>query len=194
MTASANLVFVSDRGSPGLAGCDIPETGKGHRQSSGTSTVLGLDDLVTSELDTCEISANASHGKDSSHTVDKSIVTVSGDLEAGGNLAEQRNNGLARVATNNRNGGISGVLHAGELLGEGLGTNDVQSGHTEQTLGIEDTRSLEDLGGDRDGRVHRVGDNEDESLGGKLGDALDETLHNSGIDLEKVVTGHTGLA
>jgi hypothetical protein len=129
-----------------------------------------------------------------SHTVDKSIVTVSGDLEAGGNLAEQRNNGLARVATNNGNGGISGVLHAGELLGESLGTNNVQGGHTEQTLGVEDTGSLKDLGGDGDGRVHRVGDNEDESLGGKLGDALDETFHDSGINLEKVVTGHTRLA
>ena len=129
-----------------------------------------------------------------SHTGNKSIVSVSRDLEAGGNLAEQRNNGLARVATNNGNGGIGGILHAGELLSESLGTNNVQGSHTEQTLGVEDTGSLEDLGGDGDCGVHRVGDNEDESLGGKLGDALDKTLHNSGIDLEKIVTGHTRLA
>lgn len=31
-----------------------PVAGKSHRQSSGTSTVLGLDDLITTELDTCK--------------------------------------------------------------------------------------------------------------------------------------------
>lgn len=35
----------------------LPVTGVGHGESSGTSTVLSLDDLVTTELDTCLLSA-----------------------------------------------------------------------------------------------------------------------------------------
>ena len=32
---------------------NIPVASKSHRQSSGASAVLGLDNLVTTELDTC---------------------------------------------------------------------------------------------------------------------------------------------
>ena len=128
------------------------------------------------------------------HTLDKGLVAVSGNLEAGGNLAEQRDNCLARVASNDGDGGVGGLLLARVLLGESLGTNDVKGGHTKQTLGVEDTSSLENLGGNRDSGVHGVGDNEGESLGGELGNSLDESLDNSSVDLEKVITAHTGLA
>lgn len=156
----------------------LPETSESHGESSRTSTILSLNDLITTELD----------------TVDQSIVTVSGDLEARSDLAEQRNNSLARVTTDNGDGGLGGVLKTGELLGEGLGTDNVQGGNTEQTLGVEDTGGLEDLGGDGDGRVDGVGDDQGESLGAEFGDTLDQIADNAGVDLEEVVTGHTGLA
>ena len=84
-------------------------------------------------------------------------------------------------------------MQTGELLGESLGTNNVKGGDTEQTLGVENTGVLEDLGGNGDGGVDGVGDDKDESLGAVLGDTLDQITDNAGVDLEKVITGHTGL-
>lgn len=137
--------------------------------------------------------AKVPHGKNS-RTVDKSIRAVSGNLEAGGDLAEQWNNGLARVTTDNGHGSLRGVLELRELLGESLGTNNVEGGHTKQALGVEDTSGLEDLSGDGDGGVDRVRDDKDGGLGAELGDTLDEITNNAGVDLEEVITGHTRLA
>lgn len=129
-----------------------------------------------------------------SHTVDKGVVAVRGDLEVGGDLAEQRNDGLARVTTNDRDGGLGRVVQAGELLSEGFGTDNIQSGDTEQALRVEDTGVLENLGGDGDGGVDGVGNDQSEGLGAELGDALDQITDDRGIDLEEVITGHTRLA
>ena len=98
------------------------------------------------------------------------------------------------MAADDRDSGIGGVLDARELLSEGLGTNNVQGGHTEQALGVEDTSILQNLSGNGDSGVDGVGDDESEGLWGELGNALDKSLDNAGIDLEKVVTGHTRLA
>lgn len=98
------------------------------------------------------------------------------------------------MTTDDGDGGLGGVLQTGELLGESLGTNDVKGGDTEQTLGVENTGVLEDLGGNGDGGVDGVGDDQDESLGAILGDTLNEIADNAGVDLEEVITGHTGLA
>lgn len=97
------------------------------------------------------------------------------------------------MTTDNGNGSLGGVGQTGELLSEGLGANDVQSGDTEQALGVEDASGLEDLGGNGDGRVDGVGDDQSEGLGAELGNTLDQVTDNAGIDLEEVVTGHAGL-
>jgi hypothetical protein len=127
-------------------------------------------------------------------TVDESIVALGRDLEVRGDLAEQGNNSLAGVATDDGDGSLRGVGQTGELLGEGLGADNIQSGNTEQALGVEDASGLEDLGGNGDSRVDGVGDDQNESVGAELGDALDQVTDNAGIDLEEVVTGHAGLA
>lgn len=129
-----------------------------------------------------------------SRTVDEGIIAVSRNLEVRRNLAEQRNNSLARVAANDRDGGLGGVIQAGEFLGEGLGADNVQGSHTEQALGVKDAGSLEDFGGNGDGGVDGVGDDKSEGLGAEFGNALDQITHNSSVDLEEVVTGHTRLA
>lgn len=98
------------------------------------------------------------------------------------------------MTTDDGDGGLGGVLQTGELLGESLGTNDVKGGDTEQTLGVENTGVLEDLGGNGDGGVDGVGDDQDESLGAILGDTLNEIADDAGVDLEEIITGHTGLA
>ena len=82
----------------------------------------------------------------------------------------------------------------GNLGNEGLGADNVQSSDTEQALGVENALGLQDLGADGNGRVDRVRDDEDESLGSNLGSNFDETLDNASINVEKVVAGHSGLA
>ena len=89
---------------------------------------------------------------------------------------------------------VLGVLLADDLGNEGLGTDNVECGDTEQLLGVEDTSGLEELGGNGDGGVDRVGDDKDVGLGAVLGDALNEALDDAGVDLEEVVTGHARLA
>lgn len=50
------------------------------------------------------------------------------------------------------------------------------------------------LCGDGDGRVDGVGDDEDKGLGAVLGDGLGEVAHDTGVDVEEVVAGHSRLA
>jgi hypothetical protein len=127
-------------------------------------------------------------------TLDEGVISVSWNLEARRDFAEQRDDGLARVTTDDGDGSLGGVLMAGELLGEGFGTDDIQGSHAEQTLRVENPGGLEDLGSNGNGRVDRVGDDESESLGAELGNTLDEIAHDAGIDLEEVITGHARLA
>lgn len=156
----------------------LPETGIGHGESSGTGTILGLDDLVTTKL----------------HTVDQSVVLVAGDVDGGVGLAEERQDGLARVAADNGDGQLLGLGLADNLGHKGLGTDNVERGDAKEALGVKDLLGLEDLGRDGDGGVDGVGDDEDEGLGGHLGNGLNQALDDAGVDVEQVITGHARLA
>lgn len=110
-------------------------TGHGHGEGGGTGTVLGLDNLVTTELD----------------AVDKGIAGLAGDGGVVG-LRKQGDDGHTGVATNDGDsltGGV-GVL---DLRDEARGTDDVKGSDTEQTLGVVDVAGLVDLGDDGDGGV-----------------------------------------
>ena len=110
-------------------------SGHSHGEGSGTSTVLGLDDLVTAEL----------------HTVDIVIELLALEVEA--RLREEGNNGGARVAT--YNGDILiGRVGVPDLRDEAGGTDNVESSDTEEALWVVDTLRLEDLGSDGHGGVH----------------------------------------
>lgn len=99
------------------------------------------------------------------------------------------------MTTHNRDSGLAGVtLSTSGILHESLGTDDVEGGDTEQLLGIELASLLQHLGGDRDGAVDGVGDDQDVCVGSIFGDALNKTLDDAGVDLEEVVTGHARLA
>ncbi len=104
----------------------IPVTSKGHGKGGGTSTIFSLDDLVTAKLD----------------AVDQRIVLIIGNADRGGNLAEEGNNGLPRVATDDGNSQFRGVRLAGDLSNESLGTDNIESGDAEETLGVEDALGL----------------------------------------------------
>ena len=98
------------------------------------------------------------------------------------------------MTTDDGNDQILGAGLAGDLSDEGLGTDNVESGNTKEALGVEDALGLEDLGGDGNGRVHGVGDDENESLGCDLGGDLDQALDDTGVDVKEIIAGHAGLA
>lgn len=110
-------------------------TGHGHGEGGGTSTVLGLDNLVTTELD----------------AVDQLVTDGAGDVGVVG-LGEEGNDGHTGVATDDGDVlvGGAGALDLGDEAG---GTDNVQGGDTEEALGVVDTLGLVDLGNDGDGRV-----------------------------------------
>lgn len=149
-------------------------TSHGHGEGGGTSTVLGLDDLVTTKLD----------------TLDELGVGAQVGVAA---LGEERDNGDARVATNDGDVLVLGV-RALDLGNEARGTDDIEGGDTEELLGVVDTLGLEDLLADGDGGVDGVGDDEELGLGGRLGNSLGEVADNGGVGVEEIVTGHAGLA
>ena len=53
---------------------------------------------------------------------------------------------------------LRGILLASDFSHEGLSTDDIKGGDTKKLLGIEYTRSFEDFGGNRNGRVDGVRD------------------------------------
>ena len=110
-------------------------TGHGHGEGGGASAVLGLDDLVTTELD----------------AVDESVAGLTGNVGVVG-LGEERDDGHARVATNDGDGLVGGV-GALDLGDEARGTDDVEGGDTEEALGVVDALALEDFRDDGDGGV-----------------------------------------
>ena len=114
-------------------------TGHGHGEGGRASTVLGLDNLVTTELD----------------AVDKGVTGLTSDGGVTG-LGEQRDNGHTGVTADNGDllaGGV-GLLDLGD---EARGTDNVKGGDTEQTLGVVDTAGLENLRDDGDGGVDLAG-------------------------------------
>ena len=149
-------------------------TSHGHGEGSGTGTVLGLDDLVTTELNTLN------------------QLSVGGEIGVVA-LGEERDNGDTRVTTNDGDVLILGVS-ALELGDEAAGTDDIEGGNTEEGLGVVDALGLENLGADGDGGVDGVGDDEELGLGGGLSSGLGEVTDDGSVGVEKVVTGHAGLA
>ena len=98
------------------------------------------------------------------------------------------------MATNDWDSQILRVLRANDLSDEGLGADDIEGGDTEQALRVENSLGLEDLGGDGDGRVDGIRDDQDVGFGSDLGDDFNETFDDAGVDVEEVVAGHSWLA
>jgi hypothetical protein len=160
-------------------------TSHSHGESSGTGTILSLDDLVTTEL----------------YAADVLGELFLGEVEA--RLAEEGNNGGTRVAANNGYV-LVGRVGVAELGDEARGTDNVEGGHTEEALGVIDTLGLENLGGDGNGGVdleplvelslhncyfqyaYRVGDDEDIGLGGVVGNGLSQVADDRGVGVEQI--------
>lgn len=139
-------------------------TGVTHGEGGRSGSGLGLDDLVTAELD----------------SVDKGLVLLALDVGALAGLAQERDDGDARVSTDDGDVDVLGVGVL-DLAEESRGPDDVEGGDTEESLLVKDTGLLEHLGEDGDGRVDRVGNNQDVGLGRVLGNGLGEVSDDRGV-------------
>jgi len=109
-------------------------TSHGHGESGRSGTTLGLDNLVTTELDTLDVG-----------------VTL-GTLEVVASLGEERDDCSTGVTTNDGDV-LGGRVSALDLGDEARRADNIEGGDTEEALGVVDTLGLEDLSGDGDGGV-----------------------------------------
>lgn len=109
-------------------------TSHGHGERGRAGTILGLDDLVTTEL----------------HAVHIVVELLARQVVAG--LGEERDNGGTGV-TSDDSDVLVGWIGSTDLRDEAGSTDDIESGHTEEAAGVVDTLGLEDLGSNGDGRV-----------------------------------------
>ena len=91
-------------------------------------------------------------------------------------------NSGATVATDNSHGSVIGGSTS-DRSQEASGTDNVQSGDTEDVAGVEDTSLFESLGNDWDGGVDGVGDDEDVSIWSDTGNSGSEVADNGGVGL-----------
>lgn len=108
-------------------------------------------------------------------------------------LAEQRDDGDARVTTNNGDF-LVGRVGTLDLANEATGTDDVEGSDTEESLGVVHATGLEDLCADGDGRVDGVGYDEEVGLGAGFGTGLGKIADDGGVCVEEVVTSHARFA
>ena len=163
-------------------------SGHGHGESGGSGTALGLDDLVTTELDALD------------------VLIALGALERVTGLGEERNNGGSGVTTDDGDG-LVGWVGALELGDEAGSTHDIEGGDTEELLWVVDVLGLEDLGGDWNGGVdledcelrssvvscrtttYWVGDDQDVGVRAMVGACLGELADDGGVGVEQVWIG-----
>lgn len=121
-------------------------------------------------------------------------------------LGQEGNNGNTGVTANDCDFLVRGV-GALELRDEAGGTNDVEGGDTEETLGIIDTLGLEDLfypairtprvraglerkktylSGNGDCRVHGISDNEDVGVRRMVRGGLGQVTDDGSVGVEQV--------
>jgi hypothetical protein len=109
-------------------------TSHGHGERGRTGTVLGLHDLVTTELDAADVLGEL----------------LAGEVVAG--LREEGDDSGTGVAADDSDV-LVGRVGALDLRDEAGGADDIEGGDTEEALGVIDALGLEDLGGDGDGGV-----------------------------------------
>ena len=98
-------------------------------------------------------------------------------------MAQERHDGRARVTTDDGDV-LARWVGRVKLRDEAAGAHHVEGGDTEQLLRVVDTLALEDFGGDGDGAVDWVGDDEDGGVRASVGGGFGEVADNGGVCVE----------
>ncbi len=139
----------------------------GHRQGSASSTILSLDNLVTTVL----------------NTVNNSAVLLALDAFAKLGLAEKGDDGDTGVAADHGDDAFLGVSSR-DTAEETRSTDDVEGCHTEEATRVEDAGFLEGRCDNGNGGVNGVGDDEDVGFGRYACDCLGKITNDGSICLK----------
>jgi len=155
--------------------------GLSHAECRASSSVFGLDDFIATELNAMGQRFDVGFGYAA--------------WEGWFGLREDRKDGHAGVTTEDGNFDCRSKREVVENLGEESGgSDDVEGGYTEESLGIKGATLLQNLGDNRDCRVDGVGDHKDKCFRAPLGDTLGQCSYNACIDLEQVIASHSWLS
>ena len=138
-----------------------------HGQGGAACAALGLHNLVAAKL----------------HALD--VVSQCLAFEAVARLAEQWYDSLAGVSTDNHDA-LVGWVGTLVLRDESRGADDIKSSHTEQLLGVVDALALEDFGGDWDGAVDWIGNDEDVGVRAVVCAGFRKVADNGGVCVEQI--------
>mmetsp|Transcript_4296 Transcript_4296/g.11969 ORF Transcript_4296/g.11969 Transcript_4296/m.11969 type:complete len:373 (-) Transcript_4296:57-1175(-) len=166
--------LLSPEGLEDILGEEVPSICHGQRGRSRPG--LGLYHLVTAEL----------------NAVGEGGQVVLREVGPG-HLRQEGKDGDTRVSANDCDI-LGGGVHS--LVGrhEAVGPDNVQGGYATELGLVVDARLFEDLGGDGDSGVHRVGNDGENCLGAEFGASLHERFDDGGIGVEEVVAGHARFA
>jgi hypothetical protein len=151
-------------------------TSVSHGEGGRSSTILGLYDLVTTEL----------------NAVNELVVGFALHTLPVLSLGKERNDGGTTVTTDNGNNGLV-RFSAGNARKESSGSHDIKGGDTEQALGVENTCFRKSLCHDGDGGVDGVGNDQDVGCGCGLRDVSGQVPNDGRICVEKIISGHARL-
>ena len=142
-----------------------------HREGSASSTILCLDDLVTTKLD----------------AVHELVVGLAGNILAKVGLGKEGDDRGSAVATNDGDNSLRrlGALDTSKETG---GADNIKGGDTEETTRVENTGLLESGGDDGDGGVNRVGDDKDVGFGCDAANCGSEVADNGCVGLVILVS------
>merc|ERR1719440_443761 len=115
------------------------------------------------------------------------------ECHGGCSLGKQRHNGGASVSADNWHFDCIDI-EAFCIGNKGARPANIQGCDTHKLLWIIDALCLQHLSSNWHSRIHWVGDDENAGLGAGRCAASDEVLHDSCIDIEQIVTCHSGFS
>lgn len=148
--------------------------GESHREGSTSGSGLGFNNLGTGIL----------------NPGGQSFGGLGIETHAWGGLTDDWDDGDSGVATDDWNILVGNVV-SGFFGDESLGSNNIQSGDSEDFVWVVDSELFVDLSGDWDGGVDWVGDDSDPGVWTVGGAGFGEVGNDGGIGVEEIVSGHT---
>ncbi len=144
-----------------------PCSGHCHGKRGRAGAALGLDDFIATKL-------HSTH-----------VVVQLFTLKIVAALRKEWDDGSAGVASNNGDVLVRRIS-AFDLGNEATRADDVERGYTKQTLRIVDTSAFVYLGGDGDGAVDGVGDDEHVGFRRMIGGSFGKIADDGGVGIEEV--------
>mmetsp|Transcript_34807 Transcript_34807/g.62611 ORF Transcript_34807/g.62611 Transcript_34807/m.62611 type:complete len:358 (-) Transcript_34807:71-1144(-) len=148
----------------------------GHGESGRALALLGVNDLSATLLGTLGEGL--------------SLILAEGNIGSG--LGEKGEDGNTSVTTDD--GDVNGAnIKTLRLSVEGLSADNIEGGNTHDLALVVDTELLKGLSSDRNSGVNRVGDDVKDGARAVLAASLNKVHDDTSVDLEKIITGHSGL-